>query len=160
MALRNIITKGNDILGKRAKEVTEINARILMILDDMLETMREFNGLGIAAPQVGVLKRMFIVEVEDQIVELINPEILEIDGCQKSEEGCLSIPGIIGTVERPVYVKMKGLDRQGDQVIVEGTELMAVALCHEYDHLDGILFVEKAKEIYEVGEEQPEEEQD
>ena len=160
MALRNIITKENDILGKRAKEVTEVNDRILMILDDMLETMREFNGLGIAAPQVGVLRRMFIVEVEDQLVELINPEILKIDGCQKSEEGCLSVPGIIGAVERPAYVKMKGLNRHGDQVVVEGTELMAVALCHEYDHLEGILFVEKATDLYEVGDEQPEEEQD
>lgn len=158
MALRNIVTEGDEILAKRAREVTEINARILTILDDMLETMRNNDGVGIAAPQVGILKRMFIVEVDDKVVELINPEILETSGCQQGQEGCLSVPGLIGTVERPAYVKMSGLDRRGNNMIVEGTELMAVALCHEYDHLDGVLFVDKATEIEEIEVKEQEEE--
>lgn len=144
MALRNIVAEGDDILRKRSKEVTEINHRINIILDDMLETMREQDGIGIAAPQVGILKRMFIVEIEDDLVEIINPEIIEVEGIQLEEEGCLSVPGIIGTVERPAYVKIKGLNREGQEIVREGTELMAIALCHELDHLNGTLFIDKA----------------
>ena len=118
----------------------------------MLETMHEYDGIGIAAPQVGILKRMFIVEVDDRFVELINPEIIETKGTQLGKEACLSVPGVVGTVERPAYVKMAGLDRKGNRIEVEGTELMAVALCHEYDHLDGILFVDKAIELEAIGE--------
>ena len=150
MALRNIVAEGDDILRKRAKEVTEINDRINSILDDMLETMREQDGVGIAAPQVGILKRMFIVEIEEHLIELINPEIMEVDGIQIEEEGCLSVPGIIGTVERPAYVKMKGLNREGKEMIYEGTALMAIALCHELDHLDGTLFIDKAIATREI----------
>lgn len=156
MALRNVVTEEDEILQKRAKEVTAIDKKIITILDDMLETMRDYDGIGIAAPQVGVLKRMFIVEVDDKLIELINPEILETEGSQLGKEGCLSVPGIIGTVERPAYVKMAGLDRKGNRVEIEGTELTAVALCHEYDHLEGILFVDKAIELEEASAEETE----
>ena len=127
-----------------------------MILDDMLETMRENNGLGIAAPQVGILRRMFIVEVEDQLIEMINPEIIEVNGVQQGEEGCLSVPGLVGTVERPEYVKMSGLNRKGEKVEIEGSGLLAVALSHEFDHLEGVLFTEKATEIRDAIEESEE----
>lgn len=150
MALRNVVKRGDEVLAKKAREVTEINERIVTLLDDMLETMREQNGVGIAAPQVGVRKRIFIVEVDDQLYELINPEILETKGSQVDDEGCLSVPGFIGTVERPEYVKIAGLDRRGQRVIYEGTELLARAFCHEYDHLEGILFVDKAEDVREV----------
>lgn len=149
MALRNIVQEGDDILRKRAKEVTQINDHIRMILDDMLETMRERNGSGIAAPQVGILKRMFIAEVDGEVIEMINPEILETEGTQSEDEGCLSIPGYIGTVERPAYIKMKGLNRDGQEVTYEGTGFLPIVLSHEYDHLDGVLYTDKAKNIRE-----------
>lgn len=155
MALRNIVTEGDDILKKRAKEVPEINEKIISLLDDMVETMRENDGIGLAAPQVGVLRRIFVIEINDKLYELINPEIVETDGVQISDEGCLSVPGYAGKVERPAFIKMKGLDRSGKAVEVEGEELLAVALCHEYDHLEGILFKSKAKDLREIdGEEE------
>jgi len=147
MALRNIVYEGDEILRKRAREVTEINDHIRMILDDMLETMRAKNGVGIAAPQVGILRRMFIAEVDGEVIELINPEILETEGVQAEDEGCLSVPGLIGTVERPTYIKMKGLNRHGQEVIYEGTGFLPIVLSHEYDHLDGVLYTDKAKNI-------------
>ena len=150
MALRNIVLEGDEILRKRAREVTEINERIFMILDDMLETMRSYDGVGIAAPQVGIMKRMLIVEVNGQVIELINPEILETEGVQTEDEGCLSIPGMVGTVERPEYIKIKGLNREGQEVTYEGTGLLSVALSHEYDHLDGILYTDKATNVREL----------
>lgn len=150
MALRNIVLEGDDILRKRAKEVTEINDKIRLILDDMLETMRAQDGVGIAAPQVGILKRMLLVEVEDELIELINPEIIETEGSQMEDEGCLSLPGMIGTVERPEYVKVKGLNREGQEVTFEGTGLKAIAICHEYDHLDGILYIDKATNTRQI----------
>jgi len=153
MALRNIVTEGDEILRKRAREVTEINDHIRMILDDMLETMRAQQGSGIAAPQVGILKRMFIAEVDGEVIELINPEILETEGVQIEDEGCLSIPGIIGTVERPEYIKMKGLNREGQEVVYEGTGFLPIVLSHEYDHLDGILYTDKAVNIREADRE-------
>lgn len=150
MALRNIVLEGDEILRKRAREVTEINDRIIMILDDMLETMRAQDGVGIAAPQVGILKRILIIEIDGQVIELINPEILETEGVQAEDEGCLSIPGMIGTVERPEYIKVKGLNREGQEVTYEGTGLLSVALSHEYDHLDGILYTDKATNVREA----------
>ncbi|MEG1584984.1 MAG: peptide deformylase [Anaerovorax sp.] len=150
MALRTIVTRGDEILGKRAREIGEITAHICMTLDDMAETMREQDGVGIAAPQVGVLRRMFIVEVDDVYIELINPEIIQMDGSQTDEEGCLSVPGIVGTVERPEYVKIKGLNRHGEEVVYEGRDLLARAFSHEFDHLEGVLFVEKATDIREL----------
>ena len=150
MALRNIVLEGDEILRKRSREVTEINDRIIMILDDMLETMRAQEGVGIAAPQVGILKRILIIEIDGQVIELINPVILETEGVQMEDEGCLSIPGMIGTVERPEYIKVKGLNREGKEVTYEGTGLLSVALSHEYDHLDGILYTDKATNVREA----------
>ena len=150
MALRNIVCEGDEILRKRSKEVTEINDHIRMILDDMLETMREKDGSGIAAPQVGILKRIFIAEFEGQLIELINPEILESDGVQTEDEGCLSVPGMVGSVERPAYIKMKGLNRDGQEVVYEGTGFLPIVLSHEYDHLDGILYIDKATNMREL----------
>lgn len=150
MALRNIVTEGDEILTKRAKEVPEITERIIELLDDMAETMRENDGVGLAAPQVGVMRRIFIVEIDDVLYEMINPQIVSIDGVQMSDEGCLSLPGYVGKVERPARITMKALDRSGKPIEVEGTELLAVALCHEYDHLEGILFNSKATEFREI----------
>ncbi len=119
MALRNIVLEGDEILRKRAREVAEVDDRIRMILDDMVETMRANDGVGLAAPQVGIFKRMFVAVVDGEIIELINPEILETEGSQNEDEGCLSIPGMIGTVVRPEYIKMKGLNREGQEVVYE-----------------------------------------
>lgn len=143
MALRQIRKKGEDVLAKRCKDVTEITPSILTLLDDMAETMYGADGVGLAAPQVGILKRIIVIDVGDGIVELINPEILEESGEQVGTEGCLSVPGILGEVSRPNYIKVKALDRNGKEIIVEDTELMARALCHEIDHLNGVLFTER-----------------
>ena len=144
MGLRNIMVEGDDVLRKRSREVTTVDDRIRMILDDMLETMHESDGVGIAAPQVGILRRMFIVEAEEgDIFEIINPEIIEMEGSFIGEEGCLSVPGEQGEVERPYKVKVKALNEKGEEIIVEGEELLARALCHEIDHLEGVLFVDK-----------------
>lgn len=151
MAIRNIVTQGDAILGKRCREVTDINDHVRMILDDMLETLHQEQGIGIAAPQVGILRRMFIIDLEDQVYELINPEFVEQEGSQFEEEACLSVPGLAGRVKRPQYVKIKGLDRFGKPVEYEGEGLLATAFCHEYDHLDGILYIDKAEDIREVG---------
>ena len=151
MALRNIVRAGDEILRKRCREITNIDDRIRMILDDMIDTMREKNGLGIAAPQIGVMRRMFVVEPEEgEIIEVINPRIIEASGSQLREEGCLSVPGYIGYVERPERIKIEALDRYGNTVIHEGTELLAVALSHEMDHLEGILYIDKTDDIHEI----------
>lgn len=149
MALRNIVLDGDEILRKRAREVSEVNDHIRMILDDMLETMKAHDGAGLAAPQVGILKRMFIAMVDGELIELINPKILETEGEQTEDEGCLSVPGMVGTVKRPEYIKMKGLDRNGREVVYEGTGFMPIVLSHEYDHLDGILYTDKADNVRE-----------
>ena len=150
MALRKILTEGDETLRKKSRPITEVNDRIRGILDDMLETMNDANGVGLAAPQVGILRRMFIVQVEPdgQVYELINPEIVETEGEQYGEEGCLSVPGYVGNVARPNYVRIKGLDRNGNSVEYEGTELLARAFLHEYDHLDGILYTSKADDLH------------
>ncbi len=150
MALRNIVKRGDEILTKKAREVTAVDDRIRLILDDMLETMRNADGVGLAAPQVGILRQIIIIEVDGEVVELVNPVLLKSEGSQVGEEGCLSVPDYTGTVERPAYVKMKGLNRFGKEITVEGRELKAVALCHEYDHLQGILFVDKASALHEI----------
>lgn len=147
MAIRNIVCEGDDILRKRAKEVPEINDRIITLLDDMAETLKEQDGVGLAANQVGVLKRIFIADIGEGIIELINPEILETRGVQNEEEGCLSVPGIVGMVERPEYVKIAALNRLGKRITYEGNELLARVFCHETDHLEGILFIDKAKDL-------------
>jgi peptide deformylase len=146
---------GDDVLRKTARPVATINRRTKQLLEDMADTMYEANGVGLAAPQVGILRRVVVVDIGDGLVELINPEILEQSGSQIEVEGCLSIPGRRCTVERPQKVTVRALDRQGRSFVMEGEGLMAVALCHELDHLDGILYVDKM--IEDVTDEQPQE---
>jgi peptide deformylase len=143
MALRQIRKDGDDVLRKKSKIVKEITPSVLTLLDDMVETMYEEEGVGLAAPQVGILKRIVVIDVGDGIIELINPEIIEEDGEQVGAEGCLSIPGLSGEVKRPEKVKVKALNRNGDEIVLEGEGLLAVAFCHEIDHLNGILFTDK-----------------
>lgn len=140
---------------KTARPVAAINRRTKQLLEDMADTMYEANGVGLAAPQVGILRRVVVVDIGDGLVELINPEILEQSGSQIEVEGCLSIPGRRCTVERPQKVTVRALDRQGRSFVMEGEGLMAVALCHELDHLDGILYVDKM--IEDVTDEKPQE---
>lgn len=146
MALRNIRTIGDEVLTKTCKEVKEMTPRIKMLIEDMLDTMYEANGVGLAAPQVGILKRIVVIDVTgDEPYILINPRILETDGEQVGQEGCLSVPGKQGQVTRPNYVKAEALDINMEPYILEGTELLARAICHELDHLDGHLYVEKVE---------------
>ena len=154
MAIRNIVKKGDEILNKRCKEVKEINSKILELLDDMAETMYEGNGVGLAAPQVGILKRIAVIDVGDGLIELINPVITETEGEQIETEGCLSIPGVYGKVKRPQRVVVEYLNRDGEKVRTEGTGLKAVCICHELDHLDGILFDEKVIEFVDLENEE------
>ena len=151
MALRNIVTEGDEILRKHCREVTEVNERIKTTMEDMLETMRAEMGVGIAAPQVGIMRRMFIAEPEPgRVYYMINPEILEQSGSQTGDEGCLSVPGMIGTVERPDYIKIRALDINGAEQVYEFSGFDARVMCHEYDHLDGILYIDKAENIREA----------
>ncbi len=145
MAIRNILKEGDETLRKVSRPVEKIDQRILTLLDDMAETMYDADGVGLAAPQVGILKRVIVIDIRDDqgLICLINPEIIETNGEQVDEEGCLSIPGKSGLVKRPSFVKVKGLNREGEAVILSGTGLLATAFCHEIDHLDGILFTDK-----------------
>ena len=146
MALRNIVERGDEILAKKAKEVKVIDDHVCMILDDMLETMRAANGCGLAAPQVGILRRIAVVEVEEgQVYELINPKIIAFSGEQEAEEGCLSIPNQWGITHRPMNVTVRATDRHGNTVEYTANGLLARAFCHEIDHLDGKLFIDIAK---------------
>lgn len=145
MAIRTIRKYGDEILRKRSREVDEINDRILTLIKDMEETMYEAQGVGLAAPQVGILKRIVVIDVGEGIIKLINPEIILSEGSQLDDEGCLSVPGEQGEVERPNRVRVKALNEKGEKIEVEGEGLLARALCHEIDHLDGILFVDKIK---------------
>lgn len=149
MAIRKIRTDGDEILRKKSKEVKEINDKIITLLDDMADTMYHNNGVGLAAPQVGILKRIVVIDVDDEngLLELINPKIIYTEGEQCESEGCLSIPGVYGQVKRPAKVIVKAMNRKGEEITIEGTELLAVALCHEIDHLDGILFKDKAVKL-------------
>ena len=146
MAIRKIREIGDPILNKVAKEVTEITPRTKFLIDDMIETMYEADGVGLAAPQVGVLKRIVVIDTtgEDLLV-LINPEIVETSGEQEGYEGCLSVPGKSGIVKRPNHVKVKAFNEHMEPIEVEGEELLARALCHELEHLDGHLYVEKVE---------------
>ena len=154
MALRNIVEQGDPCLEKVCRPVTEFNRRLHILLDDMLETLADANGAGLAAPQVGVLRRVCIVMDDDteEYLELINPEIIETRGEQTGLEGCLSVPGKWGIVTRPNVVRVRAQDRFGNWFEAEGEELMARAFCHEIEHLDGHLFVERTDRLME-GEE-------
>lgn len=145
MAIRNIRTEGDEILRKKCKEVTGLTPKITTLIEDMVETMYDANGVGLAAPQVGILKRIVVIDAGEGLHVLINPVILETDGEQTGGEGCLSVPGKTATVTRPNYVKVKALDREMKEFVLEGTELLARAICHECDHLEGILYVDKAE---------------
>ena len=145
MALRQIRTVGDPCLTKVCKEVEEVNERTLTLIDDMLDTMYEAEGVGLAAPQVGVLKRIVVIDVGEGPIVMINPEILETSGSQTGLEGCLSVPGKTGEVTRPNYAKVKALNENMEEIIVEGEELLARCLLHEIDHLDGIMYVDKVE---------------
>ena len=142
MAIRNIRTLGDDILRSKAKEITEMTPRIQELIDDMFETMYEANGVGLAAPQVGIRKRLVVIDCGDDPIVLINPVVLETSGSQTGSEGCLSVPGKAGTVTRPDYVKAKAYDEEMNEYVIEGEELLARAICHELAHLDGHLYTE------------------
>ena len=146
MAIRNIREMGDPVLNKTCKPVTEVTERIAELIDDMFETMYDADGVGLAAPQVGILKRIVVIDVtgEDPIL-LINPVIIETSGEQTGNEGCLSLPGKTGVVTRPNYVKVRAYDEEMKPFEIEGTELLARAFCHEIDHLDGHLYVEKVE---------------
>ncbi len=146
MAIRNIREIGEDVLTKKCREVKEMTPRVKELIEDMLETMYEANGVGLAAPQVGVLKRIVVIDTTgDEPHILINPRIVETSGEQTGQEGCLSVPGKFGIVTRPNYVRVVALDVNMKEFELEGTELLARAICHELDHLDGHLYVEKAE---------------
>ena len=142
MALRTIRIQGDEVLNKRCREVTEMTPRIATLIEDMIETMDHANGVGLAACQVGILKRIVVIDVGDGPIVLINPEILETSGEQTGDEGCLSVPGMAGQVTRPNYVKVKAMDEDMNEVIYEGTEVLARAFCHEIDHLDGKMYTD------------------
>lgn len=154
MALRNILKEGDETLKKVCRPVTDFNARLHVLLDDMAETMNEAEGVGLAAPQVGILRRAVLVletnvepDEDPYIIELINPEIVSQDGEQDGPEGCLSVPGVYGMVKRPEHVVVKAQDRNGEYFEVEGYGLTARAFCHEIAHLEGQLFVDIAEHI-------------
>ena len=146
MALRIVLQEPDDRLRKKSREVKEITPRITQLLDDMAETMYSYDGVGLAAPQVGVLRRVVVIDIGEGLVELINPVILEREGEQTGEEGCLSCEGRRGIVTRPMKVKAKALDREGNEVIYEAEDLFARAICHDCDHLEGQLFIDIMEE--------------
>ena len=154
MALRKIREMGEEVLTKHCKEVTKMNFRTKLLINDLFDTMYEAAGVGLAAPQVGILKRIAVVDIGDGPIVLINPEIIVQDGELTGEEGCLSVPGKYGVVTRPNYVKVKTLTEDMEEIIIEGEELLARALCHEIEHLDGKLYVELAEDgLHDVEEE-------
>lgn len=152
MAIRNIRVDGDEVLRKTCKPVEKMTPRLQTLIDDMFDTMYEANGVGLAAPQVGILKRIVVIDVCDgDAYCLINPEIISSDGEQEGDEGCLSLPGLVGTVVRPNHVVCKAFDRDMNEITVEGEGLLARAICHELDHLDGVLYKDLAVDgIYSV----------
>ncbi|ABR33327.1 MULTISPECIES: peptide deformylase [Clostridium] len=145
MALRNIRKYGDDVLRKKCREVDKIDDRLLTLIEDMKETMYDADGVGLAAPQVGILKRLFVVDIGDGPLVFINPEIIETSGSQIDEEGCLSLPGETEEVMRPNYVRARALNEKGEEFEIEAEELLARAILHEYDHLNGTLFIDRVK---------------
>ena len=151
MAYRKVRTQEDEVLRKISNEVTTFDQSLWDLLDDMADTMYEENGVGIAAPQIGVLQRMFVIDIGEGLIEFINPQILETAGEQFGEEGCLSVPNLYGNVRRPNYAKMRAQDRHGNYFEIEGEELMARAMLHEKDHLDGKLYIDLVEgEIFEA----------
>ncbi|MBQ3550184.1 MAG: peptide deformylase [Clostridia bacterium] len=144
MAIRNIVTEGDSVLRKTCRSVLNFDERLAQLLDDMKETMYKAEGVGLAAPQVGILRRVCVVDVGDGVIELVNPVIESEEGMQEGSEGCLSLPGKSAIVRRPMKVTVRAQDRNGNTFTVTGEELKARAFCHEIDHLNGILYVDKA----------------
>ena len=142
MAIRNIRVEGEDVLRKKSREVTEMTPKIRELIEDMIDTMYEADGVGLAAPQVGVLKRIVVIDIGEGAMVFVNPEILETKGEQTGDEGCLSLPGKSGEVTRPNYVRVRAFDENMEPFEMEGEELFARAVCHECDHLEGILYVD------------------
>ncbi len=142
MALREIVKKGDDILVKKCREVVKFDDRLTMLIDDMIDTLRDSGGVGLAAPQVGMLRRVVVIEIDEEqgVIELVNPEIIEASGKQVGLEGCLSLPGQWGISSRPYRVTVKAQDRNGKEFTIKGEGLLARAFCHELDHLDGVLY--------------------
>lgn len=157
MALRRIRLEGDPILRKKSRPVEAMNDRIKTLLDDMVETMEDAEGVGLAAPQVGVLRRIVIIDIGEGPMKIINPEFIEKEGTYIDIEGCLSIPNKAGTVERPEKVKIKYLNENWEESFLEGTGLLAKAICHEIDHLDGILYTDKVIEYIDLTAEEDEE---
>lgn len=159
MAIREIREMGDDILNKPCKDVTKLTPRTKVLIEDMLDTMYESMGVGLAAPQVGILKRIVVIDIGEGPIVMMNPEIIETSGEQVGDEGCLSVPGKAGQVTRPNYVKVKALNEEMEEVILEGEGLLARAMCHEVDHLDGKLYVDLVEgELHDVTYEEEEEE--
>ncbi len=151
MALREIRTLGDPVLEKVCREVKEMTPRIKTLIEDMIDTMYEAEGVGLAAPQVGILRRIVVIDVGEGPIVMINPVILESDGEQCGSEGCLSVPGQAGTVTRPNHVIAKALNENMEEFTIEGTELLARAICHELDHLDGVMYVSKVEgDLYDT----------
>lgn len=147
MAIRKIVKLGEDeVLRKRCRKVDKFDKRLHVLLDDMADTMYEADGAGLAAPQVGILKRVVVIDVGEGLIELVNPEIIASEGTQMCIEGCLSVPGKRGKVERPAIVRVHAQDRDGNHIELEGEEFLANAICHELDHLDGVIYVDKMLE--------------
>ena len=158
MALRTIRIQGDPVLTKKCREINEMTPKIKELIDDMLDTMYEANGVGLAGPQVGVLKRIVVIDIGEGPVVMINPVILENSDEQTGDEGCLSLPGKAGTVTRPNYVKARAFDENMEEYEIEGTELMARAICHELDHLDGHMYTEIVEgPLHDVTYDDPEE---
>lgn len=143
MALRKIVTEGDDVLLKKCRAVEKFDKKLWDLLDDMAETLYDSGGVGLAGPQVGILRRVCIIDVGEGLIEFINPRIISVEGEHEVVEGCLSSPGEFGLVKRPIKVKAKAFDRDGKEFTVEGEDLFAQAMCHEFDHLDGVLFKSK-----------------
>lgn len=147
MAIRNIVKDGDSILNKKCRSVEKFDSKLADLLDDMAETMHLANGVGLAAPQVGILRRIVVIDVGDGVIELINPQIIAYSGEQEGVEGCLSFPGEWGITKRPQYVKVKAFDRNGNEFTKDGKDLLAKAFCHEIDHLNGIVFKQVAERM-------------
>ncbi|MGI6451999.1 MAG: peptide deformylase [Syntrophomonadaceae bacterium] len=149
MAVYQVVTVPNEVLREKALPVKNINGGVIRLLDNMKDTLYAFNGLGLAAPQIGVAKRIIVIDIGDNLIEMINPEIIRSEGIQEATEGCLSIPKVVGLVKRKAKLSVKGINREGKEITVdvEDDPLLARAFQHEIDHLDGILFIDKAREI-------------
>ena len=159
MALRQIREVGDDLLRKRSREVEVVDDKIRELLDDMYETMKASNdGIGLAAPQVGVLKRLVVIDLGEEgdgkIYKLVNPVIIKAKGEQVCREGCLSVPGVLGDVVRPKEITVEALDENGKKIVIKAKDLLAICLSHEIDHLDGILFTDKATELFDAEDEE------